>query len=280
MTVKDWLHQASASLAQAGIPSASLDAELILSHQLTRPRSWLIAHDDQPLSASTLRAINSLLARRRQRQPLAYLLGEREFYGRTFTVTPATLIPRPETESLVRCALELLPAQATTLDVGTGSGCIAVSLACERPDLRLQAIDSSSAALAVATVNAARHQVNVSFSQADITEFRPPTALQAIVANLPYVDPAWPRSAETAYEPAQALFAGRAGLELIFRLIDRQQQLLAPGGYLILEADPRQQAAILARGQRQALAGQAYNDYVSVLLRAASPVPSAPDRRV
>ena len=208
---------ATARLEAAGSPSARLDAELLIAHALDVPRVQLLT---DPMRAVDPARVEPLLARREAREPVAYIVGTKAFRRLDLAVTPAVLIPRPETEHLVEAALGL-PAGARVCDVGTGSGAVALALKQERPDLRVLATDSSAEALSVARANARYHQLEVEFLHGDLLG---PVegALDAVVSNPPYVasgdrDSLPPDVAQ--YEPAAALFAGEDGLEVIGRLV-------------------------------------------------------------
>lgn len=250
-TVSDWLQGAVAQLAAIGISSARLDAELILSHTLRKPRTYLHAHTDDLLSERDTEVANARLQLRLDRVPVAYIIGHKEFYGRTFRVTTATLIPRPESEAMIDILKSLLP-QATSLledtpfnlvDVGTGSGCLGITAALELPQLAVSLLDISRHALTIAEQNAKLHHADVSIIRSDLLS-QYPLQPDIILANLPYVDPEWPVSPETTHEPPVALFASDHGLALIKKLITQAAVRLALRGYLLLEADRSQMNAI------------------------------------
>ena len=245
--IEQWLRDATAQLKAADIPTARLDAELILAHVLKKDRTWLIAHSDEPLTdESVLDQAASLLSQRLNRIPLAYLTGHREFYGRNFTVTPDVLIPRPETEEIIEQLKLLGPKPGQRLiDIGAGSGAIAITAALEFPDLNVEAVDVSPSALEIAKQNAGSLHAKVDFYQSDLLA-NTKHSYNFILANLPYVDRVWERSAETEYEPALALFADDSGLSLIKTCIEQSVHKLTPNGYLLLEADPRQFDEIIA----------------------------------
>lgn len=265
MTIEDWLNDAAKQFARAGIPSAHLDAELLLCHILGVDRSYLIAHGDDSLARIALSHKggvhpggvktygDKLVLRRLQRQPIAYLLGSKEFYGRDFLVNRDVLIPRPETEALVELAKKH-HLTGPLLDVGTGSGALGITLYFELTDAEVTLSDISPEALAVARKNAKQLKTKpLTFVESDLLEHwhtaEATTAFDIIVANLPYVDRTWERSAETEYEPYQALFARDGGLELIKLLIEQAPGLMSDRGYLLLEADPQQHAAIVAHAK-------------------------------
>ena len=224
---------------------ARLDAEVILSFVLQQDRAFLYSHPELPLSPNQSISANNLLQKRLQHIPLAYLLGKKEFYGRNFYVSPDVLIPRPATETIIEVAKRY--QFSNIIDVGTGSGCIAITLALELPNSQIVATDISPAALKVARRNASAYnlQDNPHFLRADLLP-KNDQKYQAIIANLPYVDPSWHWSSpELQFEPSVALFANNGGLAVIKRLIKTAPQYLRPKGYLILEADLTQHDEII-----------------------------------
>jgi release factor glutamine methyltransferase len=246
--VDAWLQAATQQLLHSGIESARLDAELLLAHVVDRPRTWILAHGDDLLDDESLTTLATLLAQRADNEPLAYLTGQREFYGREFAVSRSVLVPRPETEVLIEHMAQLDVRDGDTIiDVGTGSGCIAVTLALEHPKTHVIATDISPDALTVAAANAQRlRSPSIECVESDLLAALP-TSRKArfIVANLPYVDREWEVSPTIAYEPALALYALQHGLALIYQLVDQAPLHLSPKGYLLLEADPRQHDAIV-----------------------------------
>jgi release factor glutamine methyltransferase len=257
--ISSWLHDATRQLTAAGIDSAKLDAEIILSHTLQHARTYLHAHGDELLTPRQHEIANARLQLRIERTPIAYIIGHKEFYGHMFKVTPSTLIPRPESEAIIELLLEAdkqahLPLRPNRrlVDVGTGSGCLGISAKLALPDLDVTLVDVSRHALNVAEENAHGLKADVHTLQSNLLAKYPFTA-QYIIANLPYVDPVWERSPETKYEPELALFAEQEGLALIYRLLDQTPDHLATGGHLFIEADPRQHQAITQAAKRQGL---------------------------
>jgi len=224
-------------MADSGLPP--LEARMLLERMLGKTRAWLIAHADEAAGAEAEQAFAALAERRRQGEPIAYILGKREFYGLDFQVTRAVLIPRPETELLVELALGRIPGNAAVrvLDLGTGSGAIAVALANERPRARLTAVDVDYAALAVARANAGRHGVNVRFFCGDWFGALSGETFDLIVSNPPYVAAADPHlmTGDVRFEPRRALVGGADGLDCIRAIVASAVAHLRPGAWLLFE---------------------------------------------
>jgi release factor glutamine methyltransferase len=226
---------------------------LALAAALGCPESWLLAHVDDSPPAPSVERFRGWLTRRRAGEPAHYIVGVCPFWGREFIVSPAVLVPRPETELLVASALALPPEPPrSVLDVGTGSGCLAVTLALELSAARVTATDVSLAALAVARANARRHDAAVSFLAADLAEpLR--RVFDLVVANLPYLPVGVLASLAPeirAHEPRDALVAGPRGDELVARLVDDLPCLLAPGGHALLEIGEGQAEITAAHAAR------------------------------
>lgn len=245
-SIRTWLHDAAKLLTAAGIPSASLDAQIILAHILHENRTWLHAHDDTILDKHFEKIADTCLQLRLNRTPIAYITGYKEFYGRSFKVDPSVLIPRPESEEIITTLKKLRsPAcDEWLIDVGTGSGCLGITAKLEIPRLRVTLSDISHHALRLTKYNAAQLKADVTITQRDLLEHTP-AIYNIIIANLPYVDVAWKRSPETDFEPKIALFAEEGGLATITRLISQAAKKLARNGLLILEADPVQHDTIV-----------------------------------
>ncbi|GMV02759.1 MAG: release factor glutamine methyltransferase [Burkholderiales bacterium] len=254
---------AAAVTAQAAVPTwerlvltsglPRLEARVLLAHASGRRREWLLAHGDEPAEAHAAAVFTGLAQRRRHGEPIAYLTGVREFFGRDFEVSPAVLIPRPETELLVQATLERAPRDAHVLDLGTGSGAIAISLACERSDLRVLGTDAAPQALAMADRNARRLTGDAldrgrlrlragHWWQAPETHER----FDAVVSNPPYVPTGDPHLAQgdLRFEPPQALAAGADGLAALREIVAGAGARLQPGGWLLLEHGHDQGAAV------------------------------------
>jgi release factor glutamine methyltransferase len=247
LTIADALREAASELRVSGVAEARREAASLLSHALARDRAFLVTHADESLSAEQLRSFRSLVERRAAGEPLQYIKGTQEFYGLDFEVNPGVLIPRPETELLVETALELLRQTTSPFicDVGTGSGCIAVTLLHERRDARGLALDLSPAALEIAARNAARHGVSERLRLLVSDCFG---ALRAgehegvrfdlVASNPPYVaeeDLDGLQREVREHEPRVALTPGGDGLSVIRRLVSEAPRFLKPGGHLLLE---------------------------------------------
>lgn len=244
-TVRDELIDARAALKAANHREGWLDAEVLLAHVLDVDRAWLHGHPERRLTAAERQRFERLIAGRIRHVPVAYLTGRREFYGHSLRVSPAVLIPRPETELLVDLAVDWLrrhPAARRVIDLGTGSGAIAIAIAKAVPSVRVIAIDIDPKALAVASKNVTEQRVatRVRLRRAELLNGARPADL--IVANLPYVTNAQLRTAarELSYEPSVALGAGKDGLDLIRPAIQQARRVLRLAGCLLVECDPPQ----------------------------------------
>jgi release factor glutamine methyltransferase len=244
MNVKDSISSAAEELSREGIGSPKMAAESLMMFALGCDRAHLYAHPERELSAEEEQRFDAAVAERASGRPLQYITGHQEFWGLDFKVSPAVLIPRPETEHLVEAALELARgvdgnARLRIVDVGTGSGCIALSLASELPDAELHAVDISAEALEVARENANRLGLDgrVQFHQGDLlggiaNEF------DLVVSNPPYVGQCERDKVQREvreHEPEMAVFGGEQGLDIYRRLIPQAHAALKPGGWLLME---------------------------------------------
>lgn len=252
------------ALAQSGL--APVDAQVLLAHVLSRDRGWLIAHATDPLGNHDVDTFLALARRRRDGEPVAYLTGRREFWGLDLAVDPSVLVPRPETETLVECLLQKLPRGRPTrvLDLGTGSGAIALAIARERPHAVVWATDRSRAALDVARANAQRlelrsvHWVEANWYRdlpRDIARF------DVIASNPPYVAVDDPHLTEgdLRFEPASALMSGKDGLDALRSIVAGAPDHLVPGGALVVEHGHDQAGAV-----RELLRDAGFSDLASL----------------
>lgn len=260
LAINDWLADATHRLVFAEIPSARLDSELILAHTLRKNRNYLHAHPEETLTDRSIEIANARLSLRIDRVPVAYIIGHKEFYGHQFAVSTATLIPRPESESLIELLKQVIPRNISLLkehslrliDVGTGSGALGITAKLLYPELQVTVSDSSRHALKIAEKNANELHADVSILHSNLLAQYPFTAT-IIIANLPYVDQKWERSPETEHEPSEALFAANNGKALIFELLVQSKDRLVNGGSLILEADPEQHSTIISEAKKYGL---------------------------
>ncbi len=247
MQVGELLKQASGQLAQSDSPR--LDAEVLLAHSLHKDRSWLMTWPERELDATQLAAFHALLRRRIEGEPVAHILGEREFWSLSIRVTPDTLIPRPETELMIETLLELYPDSPplSLLDMGTGTGAIALAMASERPTWRISATDQSAAALEVARHNANQHQLDIECIHGSWFEPLGSRRFDMIASNPPYIPEQDPhlQQGDVRFEPRSALAAGADGLDDIRLICARAGAHLNPGGLLIIEHGYDQKDAVL-----------------------------------
>ncbi len=263
LTLDDAIQKASDQLTRAGIMTARLDAELLLSHILQKNRAWIFTHIHETLDPGSAELFHELTDRRARREPLQYIVGRQEFWGLEFKVTPDVLIPRPETELVVEAAINVLKQtpQPAAIDLCTGSGCIAVSLANELRTARVFATDTSDRALAVARENARKHGVmeRIRFLEGDL--FRPLEELDlagkadVITANPPYVQSGDLPSLQPEvrdHEPLVALIAGPAGTEIHQRIIGQAPNFLKQHGILVMEMGIGQSDSVIKMVNRTA----------------------------
>ena len=294
MIIREALAAACAELAAAGIDTPSLDAALLLANVLKNSRTTLAAHSAEPLSQENAEEFSALVERRKKGECAAYILGKKEFRGLEFLVNPSVLVPRPDTETLVEAAISVIKKQAessdiasantiSVLDLCTGSGAVAVSLKNEMPHLEVCAADISAEALEIAKKNAERllGENQIHFYQGDLYDALPHSSpliphsslpiphsslpipnspFSLIVSNPPYIptDEIKTLSVEVQNEPRLALDGGKTGLEIISQIIEGSHNFLRRGGYLLLEADPRQMEKIAS--------GLAVNGYYDIKL--------------
>jgi release factor glutamine methyltransferase len=240
LQLKDALAGAVARLTAANVPSPRMNAELLLMFTLDCDRAYFFAHPERGLTPDEITRYDHALAERSRGVPAQYITGHQEFWGMDLIVTPAVLIPRPETEHVIETVLELQASEARILDVGTGSGCIALALAKELPQAEIHATDISAAALEVARINAVRNQLEgrIEFREGDLLAGFENNSFDFIVSNPPYVGESEADEVQLEvrkFEPRNAVFAGSTGIEVITRLIPQAHAALEPRGWLVME---------------------------------------------
>lgn len=270
--ISQWLSDAYAQLARAGITTAKLDAEIILAYTIQKDRTYLHAYPEQIISARDIETANSRLDLRTDRMPIAYIVGYREFYGRNFIVNSSTLIPRPESEQIIDTLSNVLDKsysknqRLNVIDAGTGSGCLGITTKLEFPHLNVTLSDIDNHALFVAKQNAIKLEADVNIIQSNLLQnyLEKP---DIIIANLPYVDKKWLRSPETNFEPSLALFADDNGKTIIKKLISQADELLQPNGHIILEADPTQHDSLISYASKYSFKLNTKIDYIIDLIK-------------
>jgi release factor glutamine methyltransferase len=254
VTIREALTDAERWLGISGVNSARLDAELLLGHVMEQKRTWLKAHDEVELTPEDRQKYAMLVQKRTQRVPLVHLTNKREFYGLELEVTEATLTPRVETEQIVEWAIKYAPEGSHLIDIGTGSGAIAIGIGKNRPDLKITATEISLPAIKVARSNAAHHNVSLHLLQSDLWEGVTGT-YQTIVTNLPYLrdDAHSDLMEEVKYEPDVALFGGEDGLDIYRRFLQEVPTYLEKNGYLFTECDPWQHEDLIGEAAKYGL---------------------------
>lgn len=242
MNVGNWLAVATKILQAAGIETARLDALVLLEDTLEKGRASLLAHPEQLLTDSQIIRLNNFITQRKTHLPLAYIRGKAPFYGRNFYVSPAVLVPRPETEEIITQLLATapsLPKAPVIVDVGTGSGCIGITAKLELPAARVLLLDIDERALAIARKNAKKHNVSIEVRRTNLLEgiVEP---VDIILANLPYVPEAYPINQAATHEPKLALFSGADGLDAYRAFWQQIGALPQQSAHIIIEALPQQ----------------------------------------
>ncbi len=239
MTIGTWLQTATEALKASGIPTARLDALVLLEDRLERGRAYLLARPEQQLGEEDLQSLDKQINRRKTHEPLAYIRGRVEFYGRDFAVNRHVLVPRPETESFFTLLEDITPGSGCTLvDVGTGSGALAVTAKLQWPQAKVIATDIDPQCLKIANRNAAAHKADITFMEGDLLAplFDYKYQSMSLLCNLPYVPEDYPINHAASHEPRLASFAGRDGLDLYRRLFDQLEHLPAKPRHILTES--------------------------------------------
>ncbi|WP_036217022.1 peptide chain release factor N(5)-glutamine methyltransferase [Marinospirillum minutulum] len=249
LTLSEWLAAAYLQLQKAGIDNARQEADYLLGHLLQKNSAYFYAYPEVELQAKQLEQLEVWLKERITGKPLAWILGEWEFWGLTLQVSPATLIPRADTERLVELALDLtLKPKARVLDLGTGTGAIALAIKSERPDWQVDAVDFKLDAVSLARKNARQLQLDIRVWQSDWWQQIPAQTYDLILSNPPYIHPKDPHlsQGDLRFEPKTALVGGEDGLQAYRELLTPIQNRLVTGGYLLVEHGYDQAAAVAA----------------------------------
>ena len=258
MTIYEWLAGSMVKLRDAGVDSPRRDCLVFLEDLLEKDRAWVLTHHDFELSKNQLKDIASKLARRINREPLAYIRGKAWFYARFFEVSPDVLVPRPETETMIDLLIELSRQQdfatMNVLDIGTGSGCLAITAKLEFPNTAVIATDNDKKALTVAKANAKKYKAQIDFLQADLLGCHFMNDRQksdsVILVNLPYVPDGVITSLEIAYEPKQALFSGADGMDHYRRLWEQIGRSDVKPKYIITESLKNQHKTMASMAEK------------------------------
>lgn len=282
MKRRDWLEQAAGQLAQAGIGTARLDSLILLEDATGKDRAHLLAHDETALQPAQLKRLNRQLAARAKHVPLAYVRGFVEFYGRRFIVNKNVLVPRPETETMIDMTKALSLRQATVADVGSGSGCIGITLKLELPAASVDLLDNDPKTLAVARQNARRLKAEVEIIKSDLLAHTA-RAYDVIVANLPYVPDHYYVNEAARNEPRSAIYGGSDGLDLYRRLFEEIAKNLQFFGvrYVLTESLPPQHQALRGIASAAGFGLLKTDDFIQLFSRreplpvSPSPTPSA-----
>ncbi|HEX7259409.1 MAG TPA: peptide chain release factor N(5)-glutamine methyltransferase [Candidatus Saccharimonadia bacterium] len=260
MTIAEAVKLGVGMLRAAGIESARIDTYLLLSKVLAKDRAWLMAHPDHEINEDQAQSYMDLTNQRRQRVPLVHLTNKREFYGLNFYIDERVLTPRVETEKMVEYAIAYAPQHSRLLDVGTGSGAIAIAIAKHRPDLEIWATDISKDALTVAQQNADSHKVLLNLAVSSLLD-QVSGRFATIVTNLPYLRDDADLMPEVRKEPGVALFGGSDGLELYRDFLKQLEGYLEPKAYVFTECDPWQHEDMTKEARKAGLTPSKTEDY-------------------
>lgn len=272
MTISEWLTVAVKKLTQAGIGTARLDALVLLEDVISRDRSWILAHDETELSPRQSTDLKKLLTRRAQHEPLAYVRGRTEFYGRSFIITPAVLEPRPESEMMIDLLKELSAAHVLpqneagitfVADVGTGSGALGITAALEVPECRVELLEIDPAAAGVAKTNVDLFTLNIPVTVSDLLAQATRPA-DVLLCNLPYVPDEYQINRAASHEPDLAIFGGPDGLEVYRKLFKQIKIVDEKPLYILSEALPPQHYALAALAKQYGYQQVAEEDFIQV----------------
>lgn len=268
MNLEQFLKQSIGKLELAGIGTARLDMLVLLEDELKRDRSWLLAHLETPLQGPALQRLKILCSRRMKHEPLAYIRGKTEFYGRTFSINKHVLEPRPESEAMIEELkwLRRLPMRPLIADIGTGSGALAITAKLEIPSAHVLATDIDQKCLKVAERNAKKHKAQLTLHHGDLLHPLSTTChqLSAILANLPYVPSRYRINQAAAQEPAHAIFGGGDGLELYRRFFGQLTAMYNKPRYILTESMPNQHPSLAGIAEAAGFKHLRTNDFIQV----------------
>lgn len=268
MIVQDWLRTSTTYLQQAGIQTARLDALILLEDAMQQDRAWLLAHQEAEISPDKQRVLKKVLSRRAKHEPLAYLRGTTEFYGRNFVITPAVLQPRPESETMIEelKALPHLGTQPHIADVGCGSGALGITAALELPKSSVSLLDIDAEALKIAKMNVDKFTIDATLRQQNLL-MGDSLHYNVLLCNLPYVPDDYPLNKAATYEPSVALYGGQDGLDVYRALFE--QLSISPNKvlYILTESLPDQHTSLALIAKRNHYALLRQNDFVQVFER-------------
>ncbi len=264
MTNNEWLKEATNSLKAANIGSARLDALILLEDEIEQDRAWILAHPEHGIMAQSLKKLNKKLARRANHEPLAYIRGFSEFYGRRFKVNKRVLEPRPESEAMIDLLKELkLPKKAWVADIGTGSGALGITAALELPNHNVDLYDIDASALAVARHNCALHELHLHCYKRNLLN-RSARPYDVLLANLPYVPEKWKINQAAAMEPRIAIFGGKDGLSLYRQLFEQIAKLPWRPNYVLTESLPPQHKKLAEVAKKAGFKLQKSQDFIQL----------------
>jgi release factor glutamine methyltransferase len=266
MKIDGWLKYGDKKLADAGISSARLDCLILLEDLLGKDRAWLLAHQDTELSEAQTKKLSRQIERRTTQEPLAYIRGFSEFYGRKFKVSKRVLQPRPESETMIDLLKALkLPTRPAIADVGTGSGCLGITAALEMAGATVDLYDIDSSALAVAKHNSQMYELKLETKKRDLLN-RPLRRYDVILANLPYIPDSWNIDRSIQAEPRIAFLGGRDGLEHYRRLFSQVAKLAWPKVYILCESMPPQHQQLTKIADGHNFSQMAERDFIQVFV--------------
>lgn len=272
MLLSDWLKKADRKLKSAGIATARLDALVLLEDELKKDKSYLLSHPEEELNLKSLSKLNKQVQKRAKHEPLSYIRGKSEFYGREFLVNKHTLEPRPETETMVEQLLDLanrqqITAKSLIIDVGTGSGCIAITAKLELPGTKIYATDISSKCLGIARINSMNLNAEISFHRGDLLGALPTNVLNSpllILANLPYVPNKYSINKAAKNEPKIAIFGGEDGLDIYRRLFAQLKKLAKKPAFVLTESLPFQHKELAKIAELSGYALKKTDDFIQL----------------